>query len=71
MLKLDLELLICNHLGQKSKSKLTSVVSDLHFITEISKNNLIKEGYPNNSIHITGNTAIDSLIIVRDKISGK
>ena len=42
--------------------KLTGVMSDLHFApTELSKNNLLAEGIPEENIFITGNTVIDAL----------
>ena len=45
-----------------------SIISKYNFApTELSKNNLIKEGRDQNSIYITGNTAIDALkTTVRD-----
>jgi UDP-N-acetylglucosamine 2-epimerase (non-hydrolysing) len=42
--------------------RLTSVLADLHFApSEWSRDNLLKEGIPNNQILITGNTVIDAL----------
>ena len=42
--------------------QITGVIADMHFApTEISKNNLLKEGKSENSIYVTGNTAIDAL----------
>lgn len=42
--------------------RLTSHLADFHFApTEESKNNLIREGIPEISIYITGNTVIDAL----------
>jgi UDP-N-acetylglucosamine 2-epimerase (non-hydrolysing) len=48
---------------------LTSRISDYHFApTEISKNNLIKEGVSENDIYITGNTVIDALFLATEKV---
>ena len=49
--------------------KLTSSIADLHFSpTEWAKNNLLKEGVDADKIFVTGNTVIDALLIVKDKI---
>jgi UDP-N-acetylglucosamine 2-epimerase (non-hydrolysing) len=42
--------------------QVTGVIADMHFApTEVSKSNLLKEGKKEESIYITGNTAIDAL----------
>ncbi|QYE97614.1 non-hydrolyzing UDP-N-acetylglucosamine 2-epimerase [Paraclostridium sordellii] len=42
--------------------QVTGVIADMHFApTEISKQNLLKEGKPEANIYVTGNTAIDAL----------
>lgn len=42
--------------------QVTGIIADLHFApTEVSKNNLIKEGKDESSVYVTGNTAIDAL----------
>lgn len=42
--------------------QIVGLISDLHFSpTELTKNNLLKEGKDENTIFVTGNTAIDSL----------
>lgn len=42
--------------------QVTGVIADMHFApTEVSKNNLLKEGKKEESIYVTGNTAIDAL----------
>lgn len=42
--------------------KCVSIIAALNFApTELSRQNLIREGYAENSIYITGNTAIDAL----------
>ena len=46
---------------EEMNRQMTSCLSDLHFApTELSKNNLIKEGKTKN-VYITGNTAIDAM----------
>lgn len=47
---------------EEANRKLTGILADFHFApTETNKNNLLKEGYPENRIFITGNTVIDAL----------
>lgn len=42
--------------------QITGVIADMHFApTEVSKNNLLREGKKEDSIYVTGNTAIDAL----------
>jgi UDP-N-acetylglucosamine 2-epimerase (non-hydrolysing) len=54
---------------EEANRKLTSVLTDLHFApTELSKQNLIKENIDASKIVVTGNTVIDALLSVRDKI---
>jgi UDP-N-acetylglucosamine 2-epimerase (non-hydrolysing) len=49
--------------------KLTSGIADLHFApTEGAKQNLLKEGVPEEAIHVTGNTVIDALLGVVERI---
>jgi UDP-N-acetylglucosamine 2-epimerase (non-hydrolysing) len=49
--------------------RVTSVVADLHFApTETAKQNLLCEGVPAESIHVTGNTVIDALLMSVNKI---
>jgi UDP-N-acetylglucosamine 2-epimerase (non-hydrolysing) len=48
--------------------RLTSVLADLHFApTPRAKENLIREGIAEASIHVTGNTGIDALLQVCDR----
>ena len=48
---------------------LTSVLAKLHFPpTEGSRQSLLREGYDDKQIHITGNTVIDALLEVVDRI---
>ena len=49
--------------------QITGIISDHHFApTKLSKQNLISEGKEDQSILVTGNTVIDSLYYVLDKI---
>jgi UDP-N-acetylglucosamine 2-epimerase (non-hydrolysing) len=49
--------------------KITTVIADLHFApTQKNKNNLLLEGIPKDKIVVTGNTVIDALLWVREKI---
>lgn len=42
--------------------QVTGIIADMHFApTEVSKNNLLKEGKKEETIYVTGNTAIDAL----------
>ena len=48
---------------------LTSHLAALHFApTEMSRQNLLKEGIPEYIIHVTGNTVIDALFLALQKI---
>jgi len=43
--------------------RIASVVADLHFApTEAARQNLLREGVPAASVHVTGNTVIDALL---------
>lgn len=48
--------------------RITSVIADMNFApTEVAKSNLMKENVPEDTIYVTGNTAIDALkTTVRD-----
>jgi UDP-N-acetylglucosamine 2-epimerase (non-hydrolysing) len=49
--------------------KLTANIADLHFApTQKAKENLLAEGVKKNAIHITGNTVIDALLEIVDKL---
>ncbi|MFC0180451.1 non-hydrolyzing UDP-N-acetylglucosamine 2-epimerase [Thorsellia kenyensis] len=55
---------------EEGNRKVTGHLAQIHFApTQTSKNNLLKENIANDSIVITGNTVIDALFWVRDKIS--
>ncbi|MFM5680188.1 non-hydrolyzing UDP-N-acetylglucosamine 2-epimerase [Aeromonas veronii] len=54
---------------EEANRKLTSVLATYHFApTETSKTNLLSEGYDQENIFVTGNTVIDALLMVKDKI---
>lgn len=49
--------------------RLTGVIADLHFApTEQSRNNLLRSGVPDERITVTGNTVIDALLSVAERI---
>ncbi|MBF0265657.1 MAG: UDP-N-acetylglucosamine 2-epimerase (non-hydrolyzing) [Gammaproteobacteria bacterium] len=55
---------------EEANRRLTSVLTELHFApTKLSKENLLKENIDESKIIITGNTVIDALLEVRDKIT--
>jgi len=50
---------------EEANRKLTGVLTDFHFApTETSRQNLLKEGYEDKKIYVTGNTSIDALLEV-------
>lgn len=54
---------------EEANRRLTSVLSHFNFApTENSKENLLKENFPSENIYVTGNTVIDALYFVVDKI---
>ena len=54
---------------EEANRKLVSTITNLHFApTEGARMNLIKENIPSEKIFITGNTVIDALIMIRNKI---
>lgn len=54
---------------EEANRKLTSALTTYHFApTATSKHNLLQEGYVPENIYITGNTVIDALLMVKDKI---
>jgi len=54
---------------EEANRKLTSVITNYHFApTKGSKANLLKEGVCEHDIVVTGNTVIDALFWVRDKL---
>ncbi|QYJ74038.1 non-hydrolyzing UDP-N-acetylglucosamine 2-epimerase [Shewanella sp. FJAT-52076] len=56
---------------EEANRKLTGVLAARHFApTDTSRQNLLAEGVSDNTIVVTGNTVIDALLWVRDKIAG-
>lgn len=56
---------------EEMNRRLTGKLATLHFApTELSRQNLLKENVTNDNIVVTGNTVIDALHIVVDKING-
>lgn len=54
---------------EEANRKLTGALTKYHFApTETSKDNLLKENYIPEHISVTGNTVIDALLMVKDKI---
>lgn len=54
---------------EEANRKLTSVLTDFHFApTELSRQNLLREGVNEENIHVTGNTVIDALLWVKKKL---
>lgn len=50
---------------EEANRKLTGIMTDFHFApTERNRQNLLREGYPDGKIFITGNTVIDALFHV-------
>jgi UDP-N-acetylglucosamine 2-epimerase (non-hydrolysing) len=53
---------------EEANRKLTGVMTDFHFApTATSRDNLLREGYDDSKIFVTGNTSIDALKWVIDK----
>lgn len=54
---------------EEANRKLTAQITSLHFApTEVSRNNLLNEGFDPASIFVVGNTVIDALIETKDKL---
>lgn len=54
---------------EEGNRKLTGALTKYHFApTDMSKQNLLTENYCEKDIHVTGNTVIDALLIVKAKI---
>ena len=54
---------------EEANRKLTSALAQWHFApTATSRSNLLHEGVASEKIHVTGNTVIDALLQVREKI---
>ncbi len=56
---------------EEANRRLTAPLASLHFApTELARSNLLVEGIDPASIHVTGNTVIDALLEVVDRIDG-
>ncbi len=54
---------------EEMNRRLTGALADIHFApTPASQANLLREGIPADSIHVTGNTVIDALLAVVEKL---
>ncbi|HHC7383368.1 TPA: non-hydrolyzing UDP-N-acetylglucosamine 2-epimerase [Vibrio parahaemolyticus] len=54
---------------EEANRRLTGVLTKYHFApTEMSKENLLRENFSPEDIFVTGNTVIDALLMVKDKI---
>lgn len=54
---------------EEANRKLTGALTQYHFApTENSQNNLLKENFDEENISVTGNTVIDALLLIKEKI---
>ncbi|KTG29879.1 UDP-N-acetyl glucosamine 2-epimerase [Idiomarina sp. WRN-38] len=54
---------------EEANRKLTSVLTDIHFApTQRAKDNLVSEGVDKSKIFVTGNTVIDALFSIKNKV---
>ncbi|KJY86182.1 UDP-N-acetylglucosamine 2-epimerase [Vibrio neptunius] len=54
---------------EEANRKLTGALTQYHFApTETSRNNLLKENVEKENISVTGNTVIDALLMIKEKI---
>ena len=54
---------------EEANRRLTGVLTTYHFApTEASKDNLIRENFNPNNIFVTGNTVIDALLMIKEKV---
>ncbi|POT54560.1 UDP-N-acetylglucosamine 2-epimerase (non-hydrolyzing) [Citrobacter amalonaticus] len=62
---------LCSPWPEEANRTLTGHLAMYHFApTENSRQNLLRENIPDSRIFVTGNTVIDALIWVRDKVLG-
>ena len=55
---------------EEANRRLTSSIASMHFApTETARQNLLKESIEDSKIHVTGNTVIDALLSVKNKIN--
>lgn len=56
---------------EEANRKITGCLAKYHFApTEIAKRNLLAENIPSSNIFVTGNTVIDALFLIKNKIEG-
>lgn len=54
---------------EEANRKLTGALTQYHFApTNTSQNNLLRENFDKNNISVTGNTVIDALLMIKEKI---
>lgn len=54
---------------EEGNRKLTGALAALHFApTDQSRDNLLREGIATGKIHVTGNTVIDALLLVKERL---
>jgi len=59
----------CAPFPEEINRRVTGCVADIHFApTEQARQNLLNEGVSDETIHVTGNTVIDALLTVVDKV---
>lgn len=57
---------------EEMNRRLTSPLARWHFCpTELSRQNLLREGIPDSQIYVTGNSVVDSLLWVRNRLREK
>lgn len=55
---------------EEANRRFISVISNFNFTpTEESRQNLLKEGFGDNTIYVTGNTVVDALIEIKNKLA--
>jgi UDP-N-acetylglucosamine 2-epimerase (non-hydrolysing) len=55
---------------EEANRKLTGALTKYHFVpTQASKENLLAENYSMENVYITGNTVIDALMVVKNKLA--
>lgn len=55
---------------EEANRKLTGALTQYHFApTETSQNNLLRENFDKENISVTGNTVIDALLMIKEKIA--
>jgi UDP-N-acetylglucosamine 2-epimerase (non-hydrolysing) len=56
---------------EEMNRRVTGTIADLHFApTKASRENLLREGVPEGAIVVTGNTVIDALLSVAERLRG-